>query len=467
MRQESEDLSNQSEEQEEERPLYRLHKDEKKRIIVRDINIATSYSISYPSDWFKGEANVKPLLRMPLCVDLTLDLARQVVHHELANHTLKVDSIIVYVTKLLDSKPDRAAEIWTSFGRQLCGKDLICQFSNLFTPVPIGKLPQLTSQGCGPKDDKWMLIFVLAIYWLKSASNPSYQEIIQKSIDDRLKAAQAPAGYTSQTILSNYMHFPSDRSYINLLALVDMYLAKFPHNEHSEARVGTIITRFKDCAVLTDMAYLMKLVGLKMVGIARWLWTSELADDFMTIIKAGEEIDKVDSYMPYFMEMNLANKSPYSAIINPDLHMFIHTIGVCFLQARSVNSRMPAGANLASVKANAIIVGYVLSTKIGLAPQFDFHQGEVSEPMTALDESLLDRDSLQEPTTADPLQWHAYYWDMGGELPTHMIQAMAARWRTLGDVRDSTIGEHLSLEAKAMRDVETSNKWGKGKGHKN
>lgn len=102
-----------------------------------------------------------------------------------------------------------------------------------------------------------------------------------------------------------------------------MFLVRFPSHELSEVRIGTVTSRHKDCSVLQSLQYIKKIFTMTFPQLSLWLWSRSLCTEFKSVFKTGEEINKRDSYMPYLMELQLSAKSPYSTVVNPNIHFFL------------------------------------------------------------------------------------------------------------------------------------------------
>lgn len=123
-----------------------------------------------------------------------------------------------------------------------------------------------------------------------------------------------------------------------MMAAIDMYLNRFPEHKHACARMGTIITRFKDCSVLTSTGYICNITGMDNNHLCGWIWTKKCADQFDRVTRTGQEYGKAHSYTPYFMALKLAPKSAYSSTQNPEFHFFYHCFGAAVGEARSKNA---------------------------------------------------------------------------------------------------------------------------------
>jgi hypothetical protein len=109
-------------------------------------------------------------------------------------------------------------------------------------------------------------------------------------------------------------------------------------NQFAEARVGTLIFRFKDCVALVELDYVKNITGWTLPTVAQWMWVKKVANKLDRINKTGQEFDQADSYYPFMMELRLCEKSAVSATVNQNMHYFV--IGTTLGFDRSKNARM-------------------------------------------------------------------------------------------------------------------------------
>lgn len=159
--------------------------------------------------------------------------------------------------------------------------------------------------------------------------------------------------------------------YTRIMATIDMFLNEFPYHKFAQARLGTIISRFKDCSALLSTKLIMDTLGFQFEDFAPWIWTKRCDDQFLRVIKGGEEMDNTRSYAMYFMEFGMSGKSPYSASVNYDLHLFYHTIGVTSGLTRSKNARFVGTPEVNNVISNGAVIAYVLGTFASFNQQFN------------------------------------------------------------------------------------------------
>lgn len=170
-------------------------------------------------------------------------------------------------------------------------------------------------------------VIICAMYRLAQIDRAEYLEQVVHIVHELLVAAGI-GDFPLLERVYDYRKWLAYPPYIKMMAFADMYLNEFLNHPYAQARVATISSRFKDCSVLVSTRFLTKSLGLRFDAFARWIWTRAVADQFCRVIRGGEEVDNVRSYAMYFMDLGLSPKSPYSASVIPDLHMFCHTIRV-------------------------------------------------------------------------------------------------------------------------------------------
>lgn len=159
---------------------------------------------------------------------------------------------------------------------------------------------------------------------------------------------------------------------------------------------------------------------MKYRELAQWVWSDKIADQFSAVLKTGEEIEQEYSYATCAIDFYLTIKSPYGSGVNPDLHLWIHTIGVSMQEARSVNARVVGNQVKSATFANAMVVAFVMQRYPSLAKQF----GGLTEALD--DEKELahdDEDAL--PVGRDPNIWLGFIKQQGNNIPFAIQESLA------------------------------------------
>lgn len=177
------------------------------------------------------------------------------------------------------------------------------------------------------------------------------------------------------------------------------------------------------------------------------MWVPALSKEYSSMLKNGEEISELNSYMPYMIELGLSTKSPYSTKKNPKAHLFFHIIGASIGNNRSINARVPRDATVLSIRSNAVIVAYVCQKlniyrrdiiKVGTRPV-----APVVPPFLEVEENDDIGAIGQEPVNSDPDAWWDYISDQNHIIPENITDMVYATWNVLVHSRDETIGSML------------------------
>lgn len=248
---------------------------------------------------------------------------------------------------------------------------------------------------------------------------------------------------------------------LRLAAALDMFLFRFKEHEVSKMRFCTVTCRFRDCAGVSDLRFILKILGLSMVEFAQWVWTASIADDLERILHPLQEINTSSSYTPYIASMRLCSKSPYSASDNPNLHVFVHSIGCANLRVRSINSRMVGDVNLADTVANAAILNYVRGSRYNLQPEFYARgssmapdgerpaqeaqsvAGSIDLEVMSVGGAIEGLQRATEPSDTNPASWWEFILVNWSTVPPYITGPIYAAWTQIGTVRSGSIGEHL------------------------
>lgn len=241
-------------------------------------------------------------------------------------------------------------------------------------------------------------------------------------------------------------HWQRDRNFRCLIAAIDMFLSKFPSHCFAKARLGTIVSKFKNCSALMSYSYMDLARSRSPENMASWLWTRNLQMNYANITKPGQELSKTDSYMPYFMDLGLADKSPYSAFFNPDLHLWIHCIGCASFNRRSFNAYLVGKPEFDNVLTNAQIAIYVFQTYQQIKQQFVRRNAAQQSEQTRKVVRKIDT-TTGLPCDGSPISWNEWLMDQNMVVPEIISKISIYTWRNLDQVRKGTISEFLKTYA--------------------
>lgn len=387
------------------------------RMLLNEITVGHEEPPTYPSEWFANHPGSRPTIKLS-STGTAVQVLRETVADGILRSSLSLPAVKRYLYQAFVEHPSILPNNWTTFGveigvaggRVTIGDILLYEVCNdVITPVTI---PNITAD-----DDLWICIYLCGIYRIMNISNDQYRLNVGSNINQQLSANRAPSGVTTGGY-SVYRHFMADPDYLKLIAAIDMYLHKFKKHKFSPVRVGTITSRYKDCASLLDVSHLKTMTGMNCGAIGRWIWVSQLFKEMERLSLAGQEIDQADSYMPYMMEFALADKSPYSTAVNPHMHFWVHVIGCRLGNQRSKNAK-----NVGNVNTNALIIHGLL---------FGYAISKISEP-----------DLTDYPSTLLGDTWCDWLKDHSNSLDEGIIKDCRRVFKLYGTARTDTVAKLL------------------------
>lgn len=416
------------------------------RIPIPDICLSQNVPVTYPSDWFAKNPGLKPILTLP-CPRVTLDEARVAAYAGLVTRGTTVKIAKMYLAELMLSMPQVLDQQWASFNRLIgnAGEAVtigdICpiQYGNdIWEPVVMQHVPTAD-------DDKWMIIFLCGIYRVFSTSNLVHRNKIIGHIDQMLIQNGRQAGFYPPNVIY-HESFMQDKQFRKLMARIDMFYVQFPEAPHSQARIGTVPARFHDCGVLNDLAYVTKIMDVTYMKFTKWLWAKSAALDMLRVSKIGEEINVVESYMPYMMELGLSNRSPYSITANASLHYFIHVIGCVMGMTRSMNARLVGQIPMGALNINGLMAGFAMCSVAMVKPHFA-DKGVIPDTVQVIieadeeGEEGVDSDPL--PDDLNPYKWYGYLLTHKRQLSNKAKLYLSPQLKSLNAPREGSIGHYL------------------------
>lgn len=157
--------------------------------------------------------------------------------------------------------------------------------------------------------------------------NVDYKDTLKKSLTTLMMKYSPSAKVVFDGNPSKYAAWPKDANFRKLCAAIDMFLFRFSLNPYAVIRWGTVVCRYKDCSALNSLHYFAGLIGKEVHTASLWFWNQSLFSEINNLMEEPTESQDPYSYFAYFMDLGLSNKSPYSAVYNPNVHMFFHVFG--------------------------------------------------------------------------------------------------------------------------------------------
>lgn len=416
----------------------------------------------YPIEWFTKDETMttKPALTIPKWPPGTNIIhMRNTAYVGIRHNTITVHQAMAYIYSVMRSRPMTLTADWKSFGRVIGLANEKITIDNLADITPGDHMIDhlVSTTPIGQKEDRWMMLYLCAVYRLSNISRADYRTLVASKITEKLKILGAPDTIHAGNLMIYYIswrHFTP--SFSTLIALCDMWWYHFKDTELAIARMGTFSSRNRDCGGLIDLAYIYRLLGLSFPKLARWIWDSSVAENFLRLFKSGNEVDDPSSYMPYFMDLKLSSESPYSTTINNVIHFWIHAVGCTLSNDRSRNARMVGIFHAHELAKLAGLFGYaVLHTT-------DVRNGTVKAEEEGSNEATVDTTNMtadqklaeakkaklkafrQKPTQLDSRLWYDWFCAHGRKLPPDVCKTLDSIWSHGATGRAGSVGLYLA-----------------------
>ena len=274
--------------------------------------------------------------------------------------------------------------------------------------------------------------------------NVDYVRRVAKTIKDLMIAT----GMTNRAIGPRRVtSFAHSKSYNVIVACFDMFWCKFKDAPFCEARVGTLTCRFKDCSILGALDYLCKLMGIRLGELIKWMFSTAVTYEMEFIMDSPDELGKDDSYTPYLNCFALCEKSYYSATTCPNIHLWVHIIGVTLQGKRSKDARMLEASGRSEVPRAAMLVAYAFQDIAPLIPGFYNTGLEENEINEMLKEPMINSadDDSNEPQDRIPLAWFSWFMGLNFKYPPKMLAFIHKIQDGIDATREGTIGDYLKV----------------------
>lgn len=389
--------------------------------VIRPIDIAVTKKPNYPATWFAENPGQKPPIAILASRDLkTID---PIVHDKWASGTLDINVVMVFLRESFVQKPTILEADWTSFNLEIGKKNQLITINDLFDfQVIDGTIRGVEGEKMSEQDRLRFLIAIAGIYRLNLITREEYREEVQKKFAEAMALIPGDCASLTTEVIA-YRSWLHHAPFLKMMAAIDMYLNEFSRHEYAMVRLGTIVSRFKDCSMLVACNYLSDIIGMDFVDLCEWIWTTTCARQYDRVLEEGQEMDQSRSYSMYFMELGLSTKSPYSAILNKDLHLFVHTVGVSLGMTRSKNARLVGAPDLTSPLTNAIIMSGVLVSLAGFEKQYSSVPPKPEDTVAQGEDEGGDVVTAGEPPQSrNGTEWLEYIEINGGKAPDRMVR---------------------------------------------
>jgi len=195
-------------------------------------------------------------------------------------------------------------------------------------------------------------------------------------------------------------------------------------------------------------------VSCKKVGeIIKYVFSARIRDEIIRIGRAGEEINKEDSYFPYMREMRLSKRSPYSSAEKIHLHNWISIFSALLGSERSFNARLVSEDGLLITMNLALFAAHAFRKYS--TPQIAFGTELEVEMIRALKD--YDDDNSQGGFEIDPASPIGVFKHMlEYSVLQHITTMFAQLISKMGTPRDKTIGMFLKRNLYKFNNTKTT-----------
>uniref|UniRef100_A0AAU7L0L4 Nucleoprotein n=3 Tax=unclassified Sigmavirus TaxID=1802944 RepID=A0AAU7L0L4_9RHAB len=407
----------------------------------------------YPKNFFVNKK--KPDLTIyTLPEGRTLDDLRKSVMVQVTTGSYKIKEINTYIYLVGKTITEDLASTWTSYGIDI-GKS--GESINPWSVYSVQEIPdafvEMNTQSEATYTDLWLMVFFNSFYRLSRASLKQYKTILITKIMDQLKSLSTVSNLQdpdfNETFITN---IGNNQTYRKLIAGLDMFLNKFTDNEYSIVRLGTVASRFRDCAALQSYTYASRLLGFTSPGmLLRWIFTERIAEEAGAMFKEDEEFDIPHSYFMYQVDMGIVSKSAFSATANPGIYFFTNLIGAMINDGRGLRARYLASSDVPSTLQNSTIVAYVHTRYANMSQRYtdvprtqenvDQHKKDMADKRAKRYDISLNDD---EPAGTDINAWIIFFEENNYQLTESMQVFLEGVKKKITNPRAGTVGEFLS-----------------------
>jgi Rhabdovirus nucleocapsid protein len=417
--------------------------------------------VEYPTDWFTRNRGSFPPCATYL-TDLQFPKVAAVCNAGLRNGELPVEWALLYMRMYcLEKLSLTLTEDWVSMELTIGRAAQVITPLNLIHAIEYVMEPYENQLDDLP-EDKWdgiMLFLLLVNRSQQGMINQTYQNTLDTMFREQL--IQRKCDIQVARMKLNFSSWWTNLDYNRFCCAIDMFLFK-SKDKFSFLRLGTIHLRDKDCGLKVSLDTFIHDNSLRFNQITQSMYTEKMADELYQLTARNEEMERPDSYAHYVMAWGLTSKSPYSTSHNPNLHLWLHTVGVLMGKERSRNARMVPGANERYCVHNAIMTARMIKATVGMAPFFDDRDADgvvtndIEINTEGYDDFEDDEDDERgqcppEPKDRNPKLWLKWLFECPSapNVPTYLLNAAYEQLAILPACRDKTIGQYLKQQGEA------------------
>ena len=190
-----------------------------------------------------------------------------------------------------------------------------------------------------PEEQAWQLFWSLVgAYRLASlkGKTEAYIKSIQARVIGhfRLSPFEASVGDTIPLTMAPML---DKLEHAGLIACLDMFFNRFSDHEFAGCRLGTLSSRYRNCATLTSLIFFAYQVNRKFTEVFEHFPFMELVPELRRLTDPNEQ-GEPDPYSPYIKDLGICKVSPYSSTANPLVYTLLHITGTALGHERSMKA---------------------------------------------------------------------------------------------------------------------------------
>ncbi|USL85423.1 MAG: nucleocapsid [Dermacentor reticulatus rhabdovirus 1] len=422
----------------------------------------------FPSAWFR-EKNTKPAITVMRSADP--ERLQDLVYGGLTHGELEIDVAVEYlvtvfqtITFTLDDHP------WSSYGMTIGDAGAV------ITPLNLLQITYVDRQAPAPGDlapyqgpplalvTALTCLYRLSLLYGRNAHD-EYCRAIRARMTALLESSEVGgrhgAGLLPQT-MPKIKDWHTDRSFRALMAALDMFLHKDTRSAWQIVRMGTLVSRGKDCAALGDLQRLARCLGVSPQKAILWVFETSMIPEIQWLSAPTEELGKADSYYHYCSDFGLTTRSPWSGTTCKQMHLWTNVTCVLLQSTEAMQTRYIECENTAGIISNAVVVAYANRGSSEARRIYYTTRAEAEQHAANLDrarqqpreDGALDDlgdegqgdelpDGLEEPRDRDVAAWANFMFGLGWQMPRYMEEWAAKRVRALKNPRPGSTLEFL------------------------
>lgn len=301
-------------------------------------------------------------------------------------------------------------------------------------------------QGTDEMDSDIVITSLLLLYQIiRMPPSPMLAKNIS-SLTNRFRELYGkPPFYKTTIVKAEISMLDNDLNFRKIIASYDMFFNKFPNHDKSRMRIGTSLSRWRDCTAFKVIFETQRILGIAhLVDFVPWIWEGAIVEDLDRLF--GRPFSNPGSSHGYFFyasDFGLVSKSAYSVTINPASYIFNHVIYCTLGNQRGINARMVQPPALPFIIKNALCVAFSFSFSCNWYLGLD--RTEIMKDIERINRHKKEnpRKKCPMPTSQDPLAWLVYWKTVRHNQPSEFKDFLRTVRVFCKESLPNTVGRYL------------------------